>query len=224
MHKKELVIAAYDKPLEWLAHVPQDVKISVYRKGIKSNIESEIFLEKNIGRCVHTFFNHIANNYDNLSEWTYFAQDFPFDHWSNLIDTLINDQDLLEKTCSIYYKEHFCFDTLHNLSTRPANEVGLGKVLFCDLEGNPNHGGLPLVEVWGLLFDQPNPGYFEFNPGGHFCVSKTHLHRRTNDFYKKIVHLLENGINPDGSDIELMPYCIERLENYIFNDKYNTFL
>ena len=31
--KKELVVAAYDKELNWLNSINKDVKISVYRKG-----------------------------------------------------------------------------------------------------------------------------------------------------------------------------------------------
>lgn len=38
---------------------------------------------------MHTYFHHIYNNYDNLSDYTFFVQDYPFDHWEDVI-TVIN--------------------------------------------------------------------------------------------------------------------------------------
>jgi hypothetical protein len=222
MYEKELVIAAYNKPLDWLLHVPKDTKITVYRKGDEVVGSGEIFIEKNVGRCVHSFFKHIHDNYDKLSNWTYFAQDFPFDHWSNLLNCILQDSEYLEKTCAIYFKEYYGFDTLHSNATLPSNEVGLGKVLYCDKEGNPNHGGLPLVKLWDLLFACKMPEYLEFNPGGHFCASKEHLQKRSKSFYYQIVSLLENGVEEEGIAIKDVPYCIERFENYIFNERFET--
>ena len=56
---KELVIAAYDKDLSWVSDINSDVKTTIYRKGTKTDNQNEIFIDPNIGRCVHTFFNHI---------------------------------------------------------------------------------------------------------------------------------------------------------------------
>ena len=75
---KELVIAAYDKYLDWLDDIDQSTKITVYRKGNEVvQRQDEITIELNKGRCVHTFFNHLHINYDNLSDIIYFAQDYP---------------------------------------------------------------------------------------------------------------------------------------------------
>jgi hypothetical protein len=60
---KELIIAAYDRNLGWVSSLNSDVKQTIYRKGFKG-AENEIFIEPNLGRCVHTFFNHIYLNYD----------------------------------------------------------------------------------------------------------------------------------------------------------------
>ena len=77
---RELVVAAYDKYLDWMDKLNQSIKQTVYRKGSQSEQrDNEIKLE-NRGRCVHTFFNHIYTNYDNLSDVTFFGQDWPFDH------------------------------------------------------------------------------------------------------------------------------------------------
>ena len=62
---KEIVIAAYDKPTDWLVNINDDIKKTVYRKGNALPLNNgEILIEPNFGRCVHTFFNHILTNYD----------------------------------------------------------------------------------------------------------------------------------------------------------------
>jgi hypothetical protein len=87
--KKELVIAAYDRDYGWKQYINEDVKITVYNKNQNTLKEGEILLTPNVGRDVHTFFNHIIENYDNLSDYTFFSQDEPFDHVNNII-ALVN--------------------------------------------------------------------------------------------------------------------------------------
>lgn len=76
--EKELVIAVYDRDYtSWIKDINNDVKITPYRKGNAFPLlENKIKIEPHVGRDVHTFFWHIYNNYENLSELTYFVQDF----------------------------------------------------------------------------------------------------------------------------------------------------
>jgi hypothetical protein len=222
--KKELVIAAYDKNLEWINCIDGTIQVSIYRKGTPLLSPKEILMNKNVGRCVHTFFNHIHANYEQLADITYFVQDFPFDHWSNLYECLNSNVEEMKKNCAIYHEGYIGFDTLHWRSTQPASFVGTGNVLFSDINGQPNHPGLPLAEVWEQLFVSEMPQIFEFNPGGHFAITKQQVHKRSKLFYGKIVNLLENGYVSIKQDLDVFPYCIERMENYIFNEKYNTTL
>ena len=78
MITKEIVVAAYDRDLSWLNIIDPTIKKTVYRKGSDAQNDSEILLEPNVGRCVHTFFNHLHKNYDSLADYTFFAQDYPF--------------------------------------------------------------------------------------------------------------------------------------------------
>ncbi len=99
---KEIVIAAYDKPTDWLNKINNNVKKTIYRKGNVLPLQnSEILIEPNFGRCVHTFFNHILTNYDNLSEYTFFAQDYPFDHWEDLIDVVNGDVNTADEKAAL---------------------------------------------------------------------------------------------------------------------------
>lgn len=217
---RELVIAAYDSYLDWLEEINSDIKVTVYRKGDEpTQISNEIKLEPNKGRCVHTFFNHIYNNYDNLADITFFAQDYPFDHWEDIIDVVNNNKE--ESRCQLkiggYYGFHF------NTIMIPSHKGGImwnlidsqhhgkGKVLSCSSNGYPqdSNPNINVDKYWNMFFDSFNPSHYEFMPGGHFGITKEHAHLRSKEFYKKVVDFL--------LDKEIAPWIIERLECYIFN-------
>ena len=223
--KKELVIAAYDKPIDWLSLVNSDVKKTIYRKGNALPLsENEILVEPNVGRCVHSFFNHIKNNYNNLSDYTFFAQDYPFDHWEDLIEVVNGDVETFKNRSALniggYYGYHFNTITvpsekggiMHTM--HPSKHHGNGKIIACYSNGMPqdHNPNINVDTYWDILFDEPKPDMYEFMPGGHFGISKEHAKLRPLDFYSKIVNLLENN--------ETAPWLIERLECYIFNNKF----
>jgi hypothetical protein len=223
---KEIVVAAYDKPLDWLTSLNDEIKKTVYRKGnaIPLN-EGEILIEPNLGRCVHSFFNHILMNYNNLSDITYFVQDYPFDHWEDLIE-IINGEKIKPATLEIGGYNGFHFNTItvhsekgglmHTMYPSQHHGNGNGKIIACYSNGTP-HDHNPNINVdvyWDILFDCPKPNIYEFMPGGHFGLTKEHAHIRSIDFYRDIVNLLEKN--------EIAPWLIERLECYIFNPNYKT--
>jgi hypothetical protein len=222
---KELVIAAYDKPIDWLSLVNFNVKKTIYRKGNALPLsENEILVEPNVGRCVHSFFNHIKNNYNNLSDYTFFAQDYPFDHWEDLIEVVNGDVETFKNRSALniggYYGYHFNTITvpsekggiMHTM--HPSKHHGNGKIIACYSNGMPqDHNSSINVDLyWDMLFDEPKPDMYEFMPGGHFGISKEHAKLRSIDVYNKIVELLESDVN--------MPWIFERLECYIFNPNY----
>jgi hypothetical protein len=216
---KEVVIAAYDKPLDWLFELNTDVKKTVYRKGnIMPLVESEILVEPNLGRCVHTFFNHLYINYDNLADITFFGQDYPFDHWGNMVEIINGDIKDIPTKASIRVGEYYGFhnNTLGTAWGMPLSEqFGNGRALMCLSNGHPQDLN-PLINVdkyWGLLFEGPPPNVYEFIPGGHFAITKEQVRLRSREFYKKITELLIEDITA--------PWMIERLECYIFDSKRN---
>jgi hypothetical protein len=224
--KKEIVIAAYDKELNWMSQFNSDVKQTIYRKGIKTDNPNEIFIEPNLGRCVHSFFNHIYMNYDKMSDYTFFAQDFPFDHWENLVEIInapILEDDVYQKWLSTYsaltiggyYGYHF--NTIGSMwQMPPSQQFGSGRVLACLSNGHPqdHNPNINVDKYWDILFDCPKPSFYEFMPGGHFGITKEHVQLRSRSFYKKVVDLLVEDITA--------PWMIERLECYIFDIKFKT--
>jgi hypothetical protein len=219
--QKELVIASYDKNLDWLIEVNKNIKITSYRKGELLPLQSnEIKIEPNKGRCVHTFFNHIYENYDKLSEYTFFVQDYPFDHWGNLIDILNGDINLITKKCSLNINNGYFGFHNNALGTawilEKSTHFENGYTLRCQNNGYPQdlNPNINVDKYWEMLFNENKPGYYEFMPGGHFVITKEYVKLRTKEFYKQIIDMLVSE--------EVAPWNFERLECYIFNSKYKT--
>lgn len=210
---KELVISAYERNYDWISKINNNVKITVYRKGDKCNIKNnEIYLNKNIGRDVHTFFYHLYYNYDFLYDCTCFSQDDPFDHVNNIVYILNNDINEIIKNYStkLNIDNSFFIFNSYSMTMEENNNMGL-----------PHHDGInwPLFNekynidnIWNMLFDCNHPESYIFVPAGHFCITRKHVHKRPKYFYKKILDLFELD--------DTIPYVIERLESYIFDTKY----
>lgn len=214
--KKELIIAAYDKDLSWVEELNNDIKITIYRKGeILSLKDNKILIKPNLGRCVHTFFNHIYQNYDNLSDITFFVQDYPFDHWGDLIEVINNN--LWNKKYTLNFGGYYGFHN-NNLgsawSMSENTQLGHGYIISCYSNGYPQDLN-PKINVdsyWDVFFDLPKPNMYEFIPGGHFGLTKEHARLRSKEFYKKIVDMLTSE--------EVAPWNFERLECYLLNPKF----
>ena len=90
---KEVIISAYKRDYSWINNLNSDIKATVYRKGENFNTPNEIFIENNVGRDVHTFFNHFVERYDTLSEYTFTTQDYFEDHVSNYLEIMNGNKD-----------------------------------------------------------------------------------------------------------------------------------
>lgn len=210
---KELVISAYQRDYSWINLVNNDnVKKTVYRKGNKLPHQvvlgiDEIFIENNVGQDVHTFFNHIVLNYNNLADYTFFSQDYPFDHVSNYIDIINGERNYWDHFAKLRVEETWFFSD--------GSALNGAKTLKCFQDGLPHHHGehspLNIDTLWEVLFESSPPSIYEFVPAGHFCVSRTQVQQRDVEFYKRIVEQLETR--------DKCPWEMERLEPYVFNSQ-----
>jgi hypothetical protein len=195
----ELVLAIYDRDYNWISGINSDVKITKYNKNENKIKDSEILIKPNIGRDVHTFFYHIVKNYDSLSEYTFFSQDYPFDHVSNYVEIINDYKFACNKFARQNFKNTWFFDTCWDCT------------LSCNSNGDPHHPGLKIKSVWDEIFLVEIPELIYFTPAGHFCVKKEQIYRYPKKFYEKIKKILEE--NPQA------PWIIERLLPYIFGDQ-----
>jgi len=73
----DIVVARYNEDLKWTLENPfNQYKYIVYNKGDNDDFEKK-YVKKiinlpNVGKCDHTYLNHIITNYHNLSEITIF--------------------------------------------------------------------------------------------------------------------------------------------------------
>ena len=198
---KELVLAIWDRDYTWINKLSNDIKITKYNKNLNTLKDDHIFLSTNVGRDVHTFFYHIVNRYETLSEYTFFAQDYIEDHVNNYTDIINGDINDIKNNAIQDLGGCWFFNTDYNY------------ILECNSNGEPQHGGLPLERIWNLLFNKPLPEPIRFTAAGHFCITKEHAHQYPVEWYKKILNVLETE--------EVSPWCIERFEPYIFENKKN---
>lgn len=195
---KELIIAAYNRDYSWILNIDPSVKTTVYRKGgTSAHGDHEIYIPNNVGRDVHTFFYHIVNRYDSLADFTFFSQDYPFDHVNNYIYLINGNRQDWDQAAILKNDETWFFNTEYST------------ILQCDKSGAPHHPGLDLCSVWNKIFSEPCPDVFEFVAAGHLCISRQQLHKKPKSFYENIVHVLETD--------PISPWCIERFESYIFS-------
>jgi hypothetical protein len=193
--QKELVIATRDRDYPWITQIDNSIRVSVYSKSIEPRHPLEIHLGDILGRCVHSFFYHLVNRYDSLADYTFFAQDYPFDHVANYIDLINGNISDWSNNAVFQNEELWFFDTRFR------------RILITDKFGNPNHPGLELEPVWKKIFSEPCPENLGFVAAGHFCASRKQIHKKPKAFYEKILRVLEE--DPTA------PWCIERFEIYI---------
>jgi hypothetical protein len=207
---KEVVIALYNRDIDWINQLNSDVKVTIYRKGDLSFHPNEIFLSNNVGRDVHTFFYHIVTNYNNLSDYTFFSQDYPFDHIQNYVGVINGKKHDWTNISNHHFEGYWGLHWAEVMwPLQPATQFE-GMVNVDDIKGRPHHWeDLPIEEYWNELFDHPCPENVEYTPGGHFGISKEQIQMRSISFYQRILDYLENEF--------LSPWIIERLEPYIFN-------
>ena len=196
---KEVVISTFERDYDWIDDIHSNVRITVYRKGEKKLKPNEIYIDKNVGRDVHTFFYHIVNRFNSLSDYTFTSQDYFMDHVTNYVEIINSGEDYWNEVAVQSFHDYWFFNNCCPL-------------LITDIFGYPNHPDLDIKKYWDELFVKKCPNLLRFTPAGHFCITKEQIKKRPLSFYKKILNILETD--------ESSPWIIERLEPYIFDLNY----
>jgi hypothetical protein len=184
-----IVVARYNENIEWTKHFSN---VIVYNKGENLTGDFNQIALSNVGREGHTYYKHIYDNYDNLTDYIIFLQGNPFDHSPNIM----------------YNLNKYVTNTDLSIDFEFLSE----KIIHCNLSGCIHHPGyLPLIETYEKLFNiRKNFMDFQFGAGAQFIVSKRKILQRPKEFYLKIVKMLENNINP------IEGFVIERFHKLIF--------
>jgi hypothetical protein len=194
---KNLIIAVFSRDYSWISELDNNIKKTIYTKNESDIKPNEILIKPNVGRCVHTFFNHIYKEYDNLDDYTITSQDYPFDHIDNYIEIINGDITTWNNLAKQKVGECWFFCTEYPL-------------LQSSMNGSPHHAGLDIPSVWSELFNEPIPNSVTFTAAGHFIISREQVHKRPREFYGKICNILSTN--------NQSPWIIERLESSIFDE------
>ena len=185
MVERGLVVAKYKEDVSWLSKVPSEIKVYIYDKsGVESLTQSHGSKEPldtghpsvddhskatghiplaNEGRDPGTFLYHIVEHYDDLDDWTYFVQGFPFDHYG------------IKKFFKHLYKPEL------------GDYEELGNVVF-NVVGNGSlaAGNLELTEVFREISGKEQLS-FEFVWGMQVVLSRRLILRRSLKFYEDLL-------------------------------------
>jgi hypothetical protein len=189
----ELIVARYNENIDWIKENNLNSITSLYCKGRTDDVDVGIYKKvkylPNVGREGHTYFHHIIENYDNLSDLNIFVQANPFDHCSGALD-FINNLNI--ETKELYYKSFPTF-------TWPIINYD------CNLK-IPEY----TQKICNTLFDK-HPHTFDAWCCGMFVVSKNMIRFRSKKFYEKCIEYLNWSNNP------IEGHIFERLWTLIFD-------
>jgi hypothetical protein len=161
----EIVVAKYKEDIDWLHDL--NCKKKVYDKS-ESKLTPAIALP-NIGREAHTYFHHIIENYDNLSDVTIFCQGNTMAHCRKFMSNIIKIP--------------------RNISFINLCDVNLD----CYLNGRPNHDGLKIQELLSTMFpDDKLPDTLCFGAGAIMAIGRDTIRQYTKEQYQKWLDLSIN--------------------------------
>jgi len=225
-NKKTLVVSRYQKDLDWLKYINQsEINIVIYNKGKKNlNTNYNIINKDNIGREAETISTYIYNNYENLSEFTFFSQDDPFEHspfFLKLLEYSYNKETSLtkhysEKLPPKYIKDQDSIEFINKLEIRYGNalinEHGDGTI------NNPWYN----KDSWNYLFNCEIPDPLWFGYGAMWVVPRQNLLARPRNFWGNLSkEIIDGELSAPGKSYTnppLNPWSMEVMWKYVFSD------
>ncbi len=209
--RKRVVISYYNRNISFADDIDAEVIIVNKSDHYICSDRHEVLIMPNVGRDVHTFFTDVLSLPDDSI--TFYLQDYPFDHFEDCVE-VINELKLERAKLRIggYYGFHH--NTIGTMWDLPESTTFSGRALYCLPNGMPQDHN-PEIDVdryWRILFAEPVRSLYEFMPGGHFAITSEQARKRPASFYRKIIELLETEL--------VAPWIIERLEPYIFDERF----
>jgi hypothetical protein len=197
----EVVIAKYKEDISWTKLFKRS-KLFIYDKSGDDNGYINL---PNFGREAHTYLYHIVNNYDNLSDYVCFLQGNPYDGVKGNLSQNIETID----------------------SYNGSDFLCLSHLLKCNLDGGPVHPGLNIKEIIFDKYFENSPNELYFIVGAQFLVSRNFIKMRPKQFYINLLSEFDrDDINDTvipphkGGGVNKMPWIMERIWFYVFNEKY----
>jgi len=179
---KEIVIASYKEPMEWVAKIPSDWIVTVYNtcetertfpKGIKP------IKLPNVGREAGQWAFHLYDRYQTLADFTMFCQADKF-HVPAAIDAILHAK---------------------RPPARPFSYLGVNQESFSHPPALFEPNQLLLKRAW---LDEPIAEVRPFMVGAQFYVTKKTVKNRPRDHYKRLLDAIRENYPPMWSPAHLL--------------------
>ena len=207
-----LVVARYNEDLEWLKYDPfSKYDVIIYNKGDNdnfykpSNLRQIINLE-NVGVCVHTYFYHIIEHYDNLDDIIVFLPGSCMDDMYNGTDVTKRVQTL--KTIKHVEETNNSAFLLHIFLPEPIDELLYNFNItnhqtnnLQNLEKN-NDDKLSLCSIrpfgkwYQHVFGDIKTQYVSLK--GIFALTRDHIRNRTKSSYQDLISYIDKNKNEES--------------------------
>jgi hypothetical protein len=199
----EIVVARYNEDLHWLKEDPFNKYTNiVYNKSDNtdfyqdSNTKSVVQLP-NVGREMHTYFYHIIENYDNLSDVTVFlpgSTDLPhkYNRAKNMIHRVAQTNSTV-MSCSVdtnamdglkdFSIDHYLSSHSNNKSINTDTSMQISDVR-------------PFGKWYESVFsDKVDNHCVSYN--SIISISKKHIHQHPISYYKQLMDHVDTHQNPE---------------------------
>lgn len=169
---RAIVVARYNEDLSWLNAVAPEWRRYIYSKQADS-VSRDFLMLPNIGREAHTYLWHIIENYNNLEDFTVFAQGNPLDHCPDFAARVSN------------------FDADSDFSPLGGELIVFNRLAQPDLDGSgPGKHDRTFADFFEHLLDYPCPPLLICRARAQFVVSRKQVHERSRVFYQKCLQTL----------------------------------
>ena len=195
----EIVITRFDENLNYFKNYQEF--LTIYNKGKNDlSLNCKIVNRPNVGRDGETIFYHIINNWDNLSDITFFCQG----HINDRNDQLITYSDFENyiNTDNIYFfKER---NDLPNLDEKLLNF------------------NIKFKYIYEEVFNEEYKKKFTWVSGMWISVKKNKIKNVPYNIYQNMLNLFDKYKLYDDPTCRLLALHCERLVLHILTKKYNN--
>jgi hypothetical protein len=203
----QLVVSRFNEDLEWLKDEPfNKFPVVCYNKGSNSDFykpENVVIIKKeNVGMNIHTYFDYIINNYDNLPDIVVFLSGSCIDNHKKDI-TMKTMEKVIQNKNSVFVinsktesknilNERYDFTMDEYNVSNPKN-----------LSLNSNKKMKPCkIRPFGKWYETLFPGIIikdSVNYGAIFAVSRQHIHSRSKESYEELISYVNTHVNEESA-------------------------
>lgn len=182
VYKKEVVIASYREPLDWVSEIPKSWKVTVYNADEQRTTFPDGVTPckvPNLGREAGQWVHHLYHRYDSIASFTMFLQGDKA-HETSAIDDILAADIAPE-------------DSFRYVGGAPDTPFGPPPFLF-------DHTKLLFKACYG---SGPVPPSAPFRVGAQFYVRRSIVHNHPKEFYGSLLKAIRNP-NPPWSPAHLL--------------------